>query len=268
MVLKIILFAGSAALLINASSPLMANEGSTSRGLVFDKGKFIDPPYAVTISRGESSYEVAISGVVVDRIRDCRPAGSVTFTDPGPYSIPQGIDGLEGSTFPLYCSRLFNYLEQEYGSRQARERVIELLRSSSLVTSVEILDDGADISDKYNHKYFIPFYSQEVRVEYDSKKLAEETAASYRRHLSHGGAILMFSNGDMFVPASRVAQVIKSAASVRESGLSERERIQALEEIFNDRLMAEEFQRNYKSSETLRKLLSGYRDLGEESDAR
>ncbi len=256
--LKIMFFAISLVFLLHARLPLVAKEETISEGLVFEKGRFIDPPYTVTTARYDSSYEVAINGLVIDRIRDCPSRGPVVFTHPGPYSVPEGVNGLRGSNFPLYCSQLFNYLEQEYGTKEARERIIDLLRSSALVTSIEILDDGANISDKYNHKYFIAFYNREVKVDYDSKELAEKTASAYRRYLSDGGAILMFSNGDMFVPASRVVEIIAAAIKVYESKLSEYEQIQALKELFNDRLMAEEFHRNFRSSETLRKRLSGY----------
>ena len=124
--LKIMFLAISVVLLPHARLPLMANEETISNGLVFEKGQFIDPPYSVSIARHDSSYEVAINRLVIDKIRDCPLPESVVFTDPGPYSIPEGVDGLRTSGFPRYCSKLFNYLEQDYGTKEAQKRIINL----------------------------------------------------------------------------------------------------------------------------------------------
>lgn len=254
----IVLFAIGAVLLLNARLPLMAREGTISRGLVFEKGQFVEPPYTVTIARCDPYYEVAINGLVIDKIKDCPSPRSVVLTHPGPYSAPEGVDGLRGSNFPHYCSQLFNYLKQEFGTAEARERVIDLLRSSPLVTSIEIFDDGAHVSDRYNHMSFISLKAHGIKIEYDSREVAERTASAYKRHLSRGGAIMMFDNGDMFVPASRVGEIVGAAVHVCERERSEYEQIQALKEILNDGLMALEFHRGFQPSETLKERLSEY----------
>ena len=251
-VLKMMLPAIGAVLLLVAGSPLMANEKPISEGLVFDEGRFVDPPYTVSVARHDSSYEVAINGLVIDRIEDCPPPESFVYTDPGPYSVPDGVDALRTSGFPLYCSKLFNFLEQEYGVEEARQRIISLLEASPLVTSMEIVQDGASISDKYNDHYFIAFLNPEVRVNYDSEKLARETASVHRRHLSDGGAILIFESCQVFFPKARVRDVLLPSLRILEdANLSPIGKKDAVSRLWEDHPAVGELLENYKPNPLL-----------------
>ena len=68
----------------------------------------------------------------------------------------------------------------------------------------------------------------------------------------------MFNDRDMVVPAVRVEEFIGEAIQIHESQLSDDERAEALKEIFNDRIAAREFLRNFESSQVLRDRLASY----------
>ena len=82
--------------LLGLKSPVMASDEVITTGLVFEKGRFVEPPYTVTVARYDSSYKVTINGFVIDEIQDCPSAEPFVYSNPGPYSIPEGVDGLQG----------------------------------------------------------------------------------------------------------------------------------------------------------------------------
>jgi hypothetical protein len=236
-------------------------------GLVFMDGRFVPGPYLLERSEQERAVEVVVAGIPLDRFSVREPVDAVTAGGAIPlpeYEMPEGVDTLRESGYPLYLHRLLKYHAAQVGYAGALTLVEQEASSSPLVDRLERHEDGLLLFDKHADPYFVGAGTDlelPGLARGEALALADRTLRAYRDILSQGGAILHFHAADIFLPRVRVEDLlIPSLEILDDPAWPSEEKRRRLYELWKNNGIVEQILTGYRPVPELRVALQPYKD--------
>lgn len=255
--------------LISTAVPAQETAGQPvvlQKGLVFNDGSFVPGPYLLEQTEKTRSVEVVVAGVRLDRfvVRGTADAVAADLTIPLPeYRMPEGIQTLKESGYPLYLHRLLEYHAASAEFEQALTLVEQEASNSPLVERLERHRDGLLLFDKNADPYFVGAATDLVGPGLtweEARVLAERSLSVYQQILSQGGAILHFHAADIFLPRERVEDVLIPSLEILEDPAWQMdEKRRRLDELWKNEGLVEQLLIGYRPVPELVAALQSYR---------
>lgn len=218
-------------------------------GFFFICGKFVDPPYVLSIV----NRKVLVNGTVVFHAPSRSQRLAVpTECPPIPNSLTANST-LDQWIETRHAPRMKLFLESQYSPSEARRLFLEYLRSLPFMESVEEDPVGGwsfVLLSKSGRKLPVSYESRGKATCDQDDRLARELAG-WRDRFEKGGCVFLSENGGevSFLAKFRRGDLSRLAQLMRRADASLKEKIQFLTEVFSmDRRTAEKFVGTFDAS--------------------